>query len=135
MTRKRIQTFLTFSIVGASNTLIDFMTFFLLTACFVPYFLAQCLSYSAGMLNSYIWNRKWTFKMKRKADKWEWVKWMTVNGGACFLTFLVLYALEQAGFTLFISKVMATFVGLIITFTGSHVWVFQSTNEKKEMES
>ncbi len=37
--------------------------------------------------------------MKRKADKWEWVKWMTVNGAACFLTFLVLYALEQAGFT------------------------------------
>ncbi|KEP25922.1 GtrA family protein [Bacillus zhangzhouensis] len=134
MTRKRIRTYAAFSIVGASNTLIDFMIFFLLTACFVPYFLAQCLSYSAGMMNSYFWNRKWTFQVKKKADKWEWIKWMTVNGAACLLTYLVLYVMQQLGCTLLLSKVIATFAGFMITFTGSRVWVFQSVNKKAEME-
>ncbi|PCK21240.1 hypothetical protein CEY02_09055 [Bacillus pumilus] len=134
MTGRNIRTYVAFSIVGASNTLIDFLFFFFLTACFVPHFLAQCLSYSAGMLNSYIWNRKWTFQVKKKADKWEWIKWITVNGTACLLTFLVLYVMQLADFSLFISKVVATLIGIIVTFTGSRVWVFQTGNKPSEME-
>ncbi|PIK26411.1 GtrA family protein [Bacillus pumilus] len=134
MTRKNIRTYAAFSIVGAGNTLIDFIFFFFLTACFVPPFLAQCLSYSAGMMNSYFWNRKWTFQVKKKADKWEWIKWMTANGAACFLTYFVLYVMQLADFSLFISKLVGTLLGLMITFTGSRVWVFQTENQQSEME-
>ncbi|MGX9291551.1 GtrA family protein [Bacillus sp. A015] len=134
MTRKNIRTYAAFSIVGAGNTLIDLIFFFFLTACFVPPFLAQCLSYSAGMMNSYFWNRKWTFQVKKKADKWEWIKWMTVNGAACFLTYFVLYVMQLADFSLFISKLVGTLLGLMITFTGSRVWVFQTENQQSEME-
>ncbi|MDR0125615.1 MULTISPECIES: GtrA family protein [Bacillus] len=134
MTRKNIRTYAAFSIVGAGNTLIDLIFFILLTACFVPPFLAQCLSYSAGMMNSYFWNRKWTFQVKKKPDRWEWIKWITVNGAACLLTYFVLYVMQLANFSLFISKLVGTLLGLMITFTGSRVWVFQTENKQSEME-
>ena len=51
--------------VGATNTLVDFIVFWLLTHAGMNYMLSQVFSYSAGILNSYIWNSKWTFKKER----------------------------------------------------------------------
>lgn len=55
-----------FALVGVVNTLIDFAVYALLTTIGVNYILAQWISYSAGILNSYVMNRKWTFKKKKK---------------------------------------------------------------------
>ena len=71
---------------------------------------------------------------EKKADKWEWIKWATVNGAACFLTYFVLYVMQLADFSLFISKLVGTLLGLMITFTGSRLWVFPSENQQSEME-
>jgi putative flippase GtrA len=52
-----------FSIVGVSNTLIDAALFFALTqALAAPILPAKWLSYSAGLANSFFWNRRWTFR-------------------------------------------------------------------------
>lgn len=56
-----------FALVGVVNTLIDFAVYALLTTIGVNYILAQWISYSAGILNSYVMNRKWTFEKKKKA--------------------------------------------------------------------
>ncbi|MGE6632286.1 GtrA family protein [Bacillus sp. NPDC077027] len=125
MSKKKFNTFLRFCTVGVGNTLIDFGIFFILTACFVPYLVAQCFSYSAGMLNSYIWNRRWTFDVQKKADKWELMKFITVNLIASLFTFFVLYVSQKSGVSLFVSKVMATIIGLAVNFIGSRLWVFK----------
>jgi putative flippase GtrA len=51
-----------FAVVGGLNTTIDALLFFLLTATtsMAPV-IANIISYSAGMLNSYFMNRNWTF--------------------------------------------------------------------------
>ena len=134
MTKKNIRIYAAFLTVGASNTMIDFLFFFFFTSFLLPSSLAQSFSHTAGMLNSYVWNRKWTFQVKKKADKWEWIKWATVNGAACLLTYVVLYVIQQAGFSLFISKAIGTLLGMMITFTGSRLWVFPSENKPSEME-
>ena len=64
--KNNITTLARFGTVGAGNTLIDFVVFFLLTSLRVPYLAAQLFSYSAGVANSYIWNRTWTFQVKEK---------------------------------------------------------------------
>lgn len=55
-----------FIIVGLINTALDFSVYFLLTRLIgfmgTHPVLAKGISFSAGVLNSYIWNRKWTFK-------------------------------------------------------------------------
>lgn len=57
-----------FVIVGLINTALDFSVYFLLTRLigFIgahPAF-AKGISFSVGVLNSFIWNRKWTFQSK-----------------------------------------------------------------------
>jgi putative flippase GtrA len=54
-----------FASVGLLNTTLDLGLYALLTRC-VPWFagentLAKAISYSAGVVNSYFWNRAWTF--------------------------------------------------------------------------
>ena len=60
--KKTVGQFLKFTAVGVGNTLVDFVIFWLLTHAGMNYMLSQVISFSAGILNSYIWNSKWTFK-------------------------------------------------------------------------
>jgi putative flippase GtrA len=55
-----------FMSVGVLNTAIDAATYFLLTRL-IPFFagwevLVKGISYVVGMINSFFWNRAWTFK-------------------------------------------------------------------------
>lgn len=42
-----------YNIVGVINTLVDFLVYQLLTYLGMKYAIAQCISYSCGILNSY----------------------------------------------------------------------------------
>jgi putative flippase GtrA len=57
-----------FGVVGISNTLIDFTLFNVITNVFnVPLekdFIVKFFSGSVAMINSFYWNRTWTFKSK-----------------------------------------------------------------------
>jgi len=48
------------------NTVVDFAVFALLAAGGLSVLLAQWLAYGCGVLNSYLWNRRWTFRVKGK---------------------------------------------------------------------
>ncbi|ATH95104.1 membrane protein [Bacillus glycinifermentans] len=123
--KKKLVTLLRFGTVGVGNTLIDFGVFFLLTALNVPYLLAQVCSYTAGILNSYIWNRTWTFRVKEKVRGQEIIRFLIINLAASGITFLLLYGLQKAGLSLVSSKVTATVGGMVINFIGNRLWVFQ----------
>lgn len=124
--KEKVNILLRFCTVGVGNTLIDFGVFFLLTAAGVPYLFAQGCSYATGMMNSYVWNRVWTFQVKQKANMQEMFRFIIINIAASGMTFLLLYIFQQAGeWSLFLSKVVATIGGILITFIGSRLWVFQ----------
>lgn len=54
-----------FAIVGVSNTLISLAVFYLLyNLFFVGYTAANLLSYIAGVINSFVWNKLWVFRAK-----------------------------------------------------------------------
>lgn len=55
-------TFLKFITVGTLNTAVDYGVFFVLTGFGVWDYIAQTVSYAAGMLVSYTINSRWTFK-------------------------------------------------------------------------
>ncbi|MDQ0244134.1 putative flippase GtrA [Bacillus fengqiuensis] len=121
-----------FCTVGVGNTLIDFGVFFLLTAGGIPYLFAQGCSYAAGMVNSYVWNRVWTFQVKKRADIREMMRFVIVNIGASGMTFLLLYILQEGeGWSIYSSKMAATIGGILITFIASRFWVFQEEANKR----
>jgi putative flippase GtrA len=57
-----------FGVVGVSNTLIDYILFMVITTAFnVPLhqtYLVKFISGPVAMLNSFFWNRRWTFQSK-----------------------------------------------------------------------
>jgi putative flippase GtrA len=61
-----------FGAVGVLNTLVDLGLYFALTRWLglagLPV-LAKGISYSAGILNSFLWNRNWTFRSQ--ASTWK----------------------------------------------------------------
>ncbi|WP_378210826.1 GtrA family protein [Anoxybacteroides rupiense] len=131
--KEQTKTVLRFCIVGAGNTFIDFGVFFLLATAGAPYLLAQVVSYMAGMANSYIWNRIWTFQVKKKVNRQEMLRFITINAAAVGAAFFLLYLLKETGHVpLFLGKIMATLGGMAITLIGSRLWVFQNPMDQKE---
>jgi len=123
-------TLVRFTLVGIGNTLVDFGVFFLLTSMGVSYVLAQICSYSAGVINSYIWNRTWTFRVQEKASVSQFFQFLILNLLSLGTTVVLLQLLHSAGISLVISKGMATMAGMAINFSGSRFWVFSPERER-----
>lgn len=129
----RVIQFLRFCTVGLGNTAVDFTAFFLLTLGGVPYLLAQVLSYSAGVINSYILNRKWTFRVARKANIQEAASFIIVNGFSLLVSsslFAVLHDVNHLN--LWLCKLTVTAAGIIVNFMGSRLWVFAKSQKTRE---
>lgn len=59
--------FVKFGIVGVSNTLLTAVTIWILLKVFhCSDYISNLAGYIIGLINSFIWNRKWTFKSKSK---------------------------------------------------------------------
>ncbi|MQR86248.1 GtrA family protein [Bacillus megaterium] len=130
MTNKWIS-FIKFALVGVINTLIDFVVYALLTTIGVNYILAQWISYSAGILNSYVMNRKWTFERKEKSSKREVISFVIVNLITLSLTsFLLTVLYNKWGIPLLISKLLITIASVGINFIGTKLFVFTTKKER-----
>ena len=79
--KKRIEIQLVkFGLVGLLNTAIDLGVFTLLTAAVrLDSVISHVISYSCGVINSYYWNRTWTFQKKGKFHPAEFLKFVLVN--------------------------------------------------------
>ncbi|MDR7002115.1 GtrA family protein [Neobacillus niacini] len=124
--------FIKFALVGVVNTSIDFIVYAILTWFNVNYILAQCISYSAGVLNSYIMNRKWTFEQKGKGRKREFITFIGVNlitlvMTSCLLTLFY----KHLGLSLWISKLLVTAVCMGLNYIGTKKLVFTKWKERR----
>ncbi|MDO3412757.1 GtrA family protein [Saccharibacillus sp. CPCC 101409] len=117
-----------FAIVGVSNTLVDFIVFFLLQGLIGPF--AQAAGYAAGTANSYYWNRRWTFKTDQPRQKGELGRFLVVNLTVALLT-SVLLALLNLFLPVWMSKVLVTVPGMALNYILSKVWVFRPAAAEK----
>jgi putative flippase GtrA len=114
-----------FAIVGVANTLVDFGVFATLIASTeVSPMIASVAGYSAGTVNSYIFNRNWTFsKLRTSAWSSELLRFITVNIAAIGLSTFVVLALVPALGPL-LAKVTSVAVTFVFTYTLSCTVVF-----------
>ena len=68
-----------FGITGVGNTLVDMAVGALLLFLGVNVYASKCVGYSAGMLNSYLINRKWTFQTKDRFFSLQMVRFIATN--------------------------------------------------------
>jgi len=128
--RTGVVQFLKFNAVGLLNTLIDFAIFTLLTSVGMIYTVAQVISYSAGTANSFILNKKVTFKDQNRSgkegfDRKQLLKFIVLNLAVLGISLLLMHLLSEGfGVQVLLAKIMVTFVTVVINFIGSRKWVF-----------
>lgn len=118
-----------FMTVGVLNTLIDAGTYFILTRGLglmaVPV-LAKSIAYIVGMINSFFWNRNWTFKSQTSTGRAAFLFTLThivalgINAGVMALSINVLALPEIIGIAL------ATISAFIWNFALNKLLVFRA---------
>jgi len=123
--------FVRFNIVGILNTIIDWSFFAILNQLlFISYLPAKVISYSCGLINSYILNSIWTFHAKKWRLK-QIIMFVLVNLIALGVSLFVLYACN-AFFDVqnnLISNLIATPFSIVINFLGNKFLVFRKNDE------
>lgn len=90
--RRGVRQFIKFGIVGASSTVIDWNIFYFFNYVFGIYYLtAKVLSFSVAVINSFIWNRRWTFRSIDPNSKKEFTKFLIVALVGLSLNALIMY--------------------------------------------
>lgn len=117
-----------FSVVGVLNTMVDGGLYFALTRwaglSALPV-LAKGISYSTGVLNSFYWNRRWTFQSERRAVV-TLASFVVVNLIGLGLNAGIMHiCLEVAGLHELLSLSIATGAAFIWNFTISKAIVFR----------
>lgn len=123
----RLITLLKFGIVGVTNTAVDAMMFTLLVMAGVPVLIAQVISYSCGVANSYWLNGRWTFRdSARQGGRAKLIRFLLINLVVLALSSLVLMTLhDMLGWSLVMSKILATLIGMVVNYVASRYWVFR----------
>lgn len=124
---RRLFQFIKFNIVGVVNTGIDFGVLWLLTSVFhMDPTVSKVISYSCGVLNSYILNRLWTFRAKNRWSLPELLKFVAVNLVALGIATLVLtLCRDNWGMHTMLANVVATPFSLAVNFLGNKLFVFK----------
>ncbi|MDO7905643.1 GtrA family protein [Paenibacillus sp. JX-17] len=117
-----------FGVVGILNTAVDMFIFTILSAAGYSALTAQIISYSCGVLNSYLWNGRWTFRDERRQRRsTEMFRFILTNLIVLLFATLILYAADHLlGWGLVFSKITATVSGMGLNFAASRFWVFRA---------
>ena len=117
-----------FGMVGVMNTAVDFLVYTVLVSVLGwGLYVSQVISYSCGMLNSYVINRKWTFSTKNGFFSWELVRFILLNLSMMLLGMAIIwFCTQQLMLHKLVAKLISTVLVLVVNFLVSNFWVFRS---------
>ncbi len=124
--RRGMRQLIKFSVVGISSTIIDWLIYFLITRFLgIFYIFAKIISFLMAVINSYTWNRKWTFRSENPQKAQEFVKFLVVSVvGLTLNTAVMFLAVSKAHWHDLYALILATSVVMAWNFTIDKMWVF-----------
>lgn len=126
---KECKRLMRFSIVGVINTTVDFTIFIFLNKCIGLYYLfGQIASCTGGIINSFIFNKSWTFynKNSSRITPQQLAQFVIVNIVSLTATLIGMKILVSSlNISVIISKVMVTVLSQIINYLGYKFMVFK----------
>lgn len=134
---------MTFGLVGVLNTAVSFVVFQL---CYVAFeaggvtagasptagidmgsfraAVATAIGYSAGVVNSFLLNRGWTFRVQARSA-WQFPRFVIVNIAGLLLGSAAMFVLvDERGYAAVPVWFLTTAVVMVLNFLGSKYWVF-----------
>lgn len=129
--RRVVRQFVKFGIVGVSSTAIDWGVFYFLNSFFgLYYLLAKVLSFLVAVVNSFFWNRRWTFRSRSQQKAQEFSKFMfiytlslAINAGIMFL------AVDFLHWRKIFSLIAATGFTTFWNFFANKFWIFRHSQK------
>jgi putative flippase GtrA len=126
-----IRQFVKYGLVGASNTVITFVTYTVLVKLGVQYLIAVVLGYCVGSLNSYIFNRHWTFQAADIAHSTAGTRFAIVQAVAIAANVALLYVfVHHLGVAKIPAQAILTLPVLAVTFFANRWWSFARPPEQ-----
>lgn len=123
-----LRQFTKFALVGGMNTAVDFGIYLGLTR-FVPYWsqhqiMAAIVSVSIATLNSYVWNKQWTFKNRSSRHVSIFGRFIIVTALGLAIHSLMFSALLYFNVHDVLAKVCAIGVVMAWNFAAYKLWAF-----------
>jgi putative flippase GtrA len=120
-----VRQFVKYGIVGASNTVITFAIYSLAVVLGLQYLVALIVGYLAGSLNSYVFNRRWTFDASHRSHGTVGSRFAIVQAVAIGANLALLYLfVHQFGFHKIAAQAILTVPVLAVTFFVNRAWSF-----------
>ena len=132
-----------FIVVGIINFIVDYGILYVLTVfagmLTAP---ANMISYSCGVVNSFLLNRYWTFKIKHSFFSTHFVKFVFVNLVSLGVNTLAVWILVDLymfntglfGMENFWAKLIATVFSFTVNFAGNKLLVFKDERHEDMTE-
>lgn len=117
-----------YAIVGVANTIVGFGVMVILTYFGLAPELANAIGTIAGVLNSYILNKKFTFKSQNThtRDFTRFIVAMGIAYGANLLVLMLMYRIF--GIDKYICLIVANVIYTIVGYLVSKFWAFKAKN-------
>ena len=127
--RRGVRQFIKFGLVGTSSTLIDWGIYLILTRFLgVYYLMAKILSFSVAVLNSYIWNRRWTFRSNDPKKLREFIKFLTIAIIGVVINSSIMYlSVEHLKLHDIYGLTLATAIVMFWNFLANKYYTFKET--------
>jgi putative flippase GtrA len=139
--RRGVREFIKFSVVGLSSTAVDKGSLWLLLRAIlpgVPWGISATLSYSLGVINGFLWNRRWTFRAREHGSTGlQFLRFLSTNvvglllnlGATKALLSVVIGASRVGGNPMPRQVVMASLGAIplvtVWNFSASKYWAFR----------
>ena len=132
--RKHIIHFIKFQVVGVLNFLVDYGVLSLLNRGLgMPLVISNIISYTCGLVNSFLINRYWTFKTKLKFLSVHFLLFVFVNLISLGVNTLAVYILgDLYGLPNIVAKLVATMFSFAVNFAGNKLLVFRENNNSED---
>lgn len=115
-----------FLIVGGINTAVGYAFFVLFVSLGFQYLIANTLATIIGVINSYLWNRFFTFKSKDKAMS-EIVRFSLVYGTSYCISMLFLYLIVgRLGINVYVAGALNIIITTTISWFGHKNFSFKN---------
>jgi len=130
--KKELTRFSRFLTVGAIGTVLDFTILTLLKLAGFPTLIANSLSFMAGLVNNFTWNRLWTFGDVQSDWRKQLAQYTLISLFGLALNDLIVLSLEhilgsmlgQPEFGYLPAKVIATGVVVFWNYFANRMWTF-----------
>lgn len=113
-----------FGLVGALNTVVGYMSYLLLLALSSNYVFSLALGHGVAIVNSFIWNKRWTFRSKGET-KGEAARFLLVYAFTFVANLLALALMvERLGWDPRYSQALLLIVMPAVAFLAHRWWSF-----------